>query len=51
MRFILLISSRYYAKRCFLALAETVSKQMLMLKDSSFNDIIQFLDAAETNGK
>jgi tetratricopeptide repeat protein 30 len=40
----------YYAKRCFLALAETVSKQMLMLKDSSFNDIIQFLDAAETNG-
>merc|ERR1711865_523379 len=41
----------YYAKRCFLALAETVSKQMLMLKDSSFNDIIQFLDAAETNGR
>merc|ERR1711871_1162669 len=40
----------YYAKRCFLALAENMSKHMLMLKDSSMHEIITFLDAAHTHG-
>ena len=40
----------YYAKRCFLALAENMAKHMLMLKDSSMNEIMTFLDAADANG-
>merc|ERR1712046_94158 len=40
----------YYAKRCFLALAENMSKHMLMLKDSSMHEIISFLDAADLHG-
>ena len=40
----------YYAKRCFLALAENMSKHMLMLKDSSMHEIISFLDAAHQHG-
>eukprot|EP00611_Tribonema_gayanum_P021738 TRINITY_DN4238_c0_g1_i1.p1 TRINITY_DN4238_c0_g1~~TRINITY_DN4238_c0_g1_i1.p1 ORF type:complete len:650 (-),score=302.97 TRINITY_DN4238_c0_g1_i1:45-1994(-) len=41
----------YYAKRCFLALAEQMSKHMLMLKDASLQEIIAFLDAADLHGK
>lgn len=41
----------YYAKRCFMALAEQVVKQMLMLKDSSYYEIMGFLEAAEQFGK
>lgn len=41
---------RYYAKRCFLALAENVAKHMLTLKDSTIHEIIEFLDAADVNG-
>merc|ERR1711871_94501 len=41
----------YYAKRCFLALAETLAKHMLMLQDSTLHDIIDFLEAAEHHGK
>merc|ERR1712216_979189 len=40
----------YYAKRCFLALAEILSKHMLMLKDASIHEIVNFLDAADQNG-
>merc|ERR1712146_101304 len=40
----------YYAKRCFLALAENMAKHMLMLKDASIHEIISFLDAADQNG-
>ena len=40
----------YYAKRCFLALAENLSKHMLMLKDASIHEIVNFLDAADQNG-
>ncbi|KAJ1428370.1 hypothetical protein B484DRAFT_329548 [Ochromonadaceae sp. CCMP2298] len=40
----------YYAKRCFLALAENISKHMLILKDSSMDEILEFLDKAETAG-
>lgn len=31
---------RYYAKRCFLSLIEMLTKHMLMLKDSSFQEIM-----------
>jgi len=40
----------YYAKRCFLALAENMAKHMLMLKDDSIHEIIAFLDAADQHG-
>ena len=41
----------YYAKRCFLALLETLAKHMLVLKDEFLNDILTFLDQAEQHGK
>uniref|UniRef100_A0A7S1G6M3 Tetratricopeptide repeat protein 30 n=1 Tax=Bicosoecida sp. CB-2014 TaxID=1486930 RepID=A0A7S1G6M3_9STRA len=41
----------YYAKRCFLGLAETLTKHMLMLKDATFYEILSFLDAADAHGK
>ncbi|CAE7398662.1 Ttc30a2, partial [Symbiodinium microadriaticum] len=37
----------YYAKRCFLALAENMAKHMLIIKDSSMNEILEFLEKAE----
>ncbi|CAM9439615.1 unnamed protein product [Laminaria digitata] len=40
----------FYAKRCFLALAEQMSKHMLMLKDASLYEIIGFLDSADQHG-
>ncbi|CAM9795328.1 unnamed protein product [Ectocarpus sp. 6 AP-2014] len=40
----------FYAKRCFLALAEQMSKHMLILKDASLYEIIGFLDAADQHG-
>jgi hypothetical protein len=30
---------------------ETLAKHMLVLPDSSYNEILNFLDAVETNGK
>lgn len=41
----------HYAKRCFLALAESLAKHMLMLPDVTFHEILDFLAAAEKNGK
>ena len=41
----------YYAKRCFLALVENLSKHLLVLKDSAMEEILEFLDKAETAGK
>lgn len=41
----------FYAKRCFLALAENLSKHLLVLKDSAVEEILEFLDKAETAGK
>jgi tetratricopeptide repeat protein 30 len=41
----------FYAKRCLLSLIETLSKHMLVLPDSSFNEILNFLDAIETHGQ
>jgi len=41
----------FYAKRCMLSLIETLSKHMLVLPDSSYNEILNFLDAVELHGK
>lgn len=41
----------FYAKRCMLSLIETLSKHMLVLPDSSYNEILNFLDAVEVHGK
>merc|ERR1711871_499409 len=41
----------FYAKRCFLALAENMTKQMLVLKDSSVEEVLDFLDKAEIAGR
>jgi tetratricopeptide repeat protein 30 len=40
----------YYAKRCILALAENMSKHMLILKDSSMEEMLEFLSKAEAAG-
>jgi len=37
----------FYAKRCLMSLIETLSKHMLVLPDSSFNEMMNFLDAIE----
>lgn len=41
----------FYAKHCFLGLAETLAKHMMMLKDSTFHEILAFLDAVDQFGK
>lgn len=41
----------YYAKRCFVALAEMLAKHMISLKDSVFDDILAFLEEADRAGK
>merc|ERR1711988_1224843 len=41
----------FYAKRCFLALAEALAKHMIMLKDSTFHEILNFFDACDQHGK
>ncbi|KAK9814353.1 hypothetical protein WJX72_004394 [[Myrmecia] bisecta] len=40
----------FYAKRCFLATIDQLAKHMMVLKDSSFTEIMQFLDEAEKHG-
>lgn len=34
----------YYAKRCFTSLVETLAKHMIILKDQTMNEIIDFLN-------
>ncbi|KAI8900460.1 hypothetical protein BC833DRAFT_581763 [Globomyces pollinis-pini] len=41
----------YYAKRCFASLFETLSKHMIILKDSVFTEILEFFDACELHGR
>merc|ERR1711988_1216263 len=41
----------FYAKRTFLALAETLAKHMIMLKDVTLNEVLEFLDAMDQCGK
>merc|ERR1712232_237233 len=45
------VDTWFYAKRCFLALGETLGKNMILLKDEAFDDIIAFFDAASQVGK
>eukprot|EP01043_Picozoa_sp_COSAG02_P029978 COSAG02_NODE_1892_length_10483_cov_5.538424_3_plen_665_part_00 len=41
----------FYAKRCFLSLAEALAKHMIMLKDATFHEILNFFDACDQHGK
>jgi tetratricopeptide repeat protein 30 len=41
----------YYAKRCFLALAENLAKNMTVLRDGTQKEIITFLDQCDKFGK
>merc|ERR1719440_1698421 len=45
------VDTWYYAKRCFLALGESLGKNMVLLKDEAFDDLINFFDAAAQIGK
>mmetsp|Transcript_7584 Transcript_7584/g.19456 ORF Transcript_7584/g.19456 Transcript_7584/m.19456 type:complete len:647 (-) Transcript_7584:137-2077(-) len=45
------VDTWYYAKRCFLGLGESLSKNMILLKDEAFDDIIGFFDAAAQVGR
>merc|ERR1719313_2785812 len=45
------VDTWYYAKRCFLALGESLGKNMILLKDEAFDDLIDFFDAAAQVGK
>jgi tetratricopeptide repeat protein 30 len=40
----------FYAKRCFLALAEGMSKHTLIMSDGSIDEVLEFLDKAEHYG-
>ncbi|RKO95810.1 hypothetical protein CAUPRSCDRAFT_3594, partial [Caulochytrium protostelioides] len=41
----------FYAKRCILALLEALSKQLLILPDETWTDVLHFLDECETHGR
>ena len=41
----------FYTKRCFLSMIEQMAKHMIIIKDQSFNEILNFLDHAEIHGK
>ncbi|KYQ55814.1 Tetratricopeptide repeat protein 30A [Trachymyrmex zeteki] len=41
----------FYAKRCFLSLVEQLAKQLVVLKDSTLQECIQFLEHCEVYGK
>ncbi|XP_065660091.1 intraflagellar transport protein 70A isoform X2 [Hydra vulgaris] len=41
----------FYAKRCFLSLIENMAKQMIMLRDTIKQDILQFLEHCEMYGR
>merc|ERR1719198_700974 len=41
----------FYAKRCFLALIDTLAKHMMMMRDAFFHELVTFLEAAEQYGK
>ncbi|KAJ3272595.1 Tetratricopeptide repeat protein 30A [Terramyces sp. JEL0728] len=41
----------YYAKRCCASLFETLSKHMIILKDSVFAEILEFFDTCELHGR
>jgi tetratricopeptide repeat protein 30 len=41
----------FYAKRCFLGLALTLAKHMTTIRDSTMDDILEFLDGVDQHGK
>lgn len=41
----------FYAKRCFLALIDTLAKHMMMMRDAFFHELVTFLEQAEQHGK
>lgn len=41
----------FYAKRCFLGLALTLAKHMTTVRDSTMDDILEFLDGVDQHGK
>jgi tetratricopeptide repeat protein 30 len=41
----------YYAKRCLVALLEALAKNMMMIKDETFHEILQFLDQVAHHGR
>ena len=38
----------FYAKRCFLSLIENMSKHMIMLRDATLQESVQFLEHCES---
>lgn len=45
------VDTWYYAKRCFLALGESLGKNMILLKDEAFEELINFFDSAAQVGR
>lgn len=41
----------FYAKKCFLSLIETLTKHMIIMKDTTISEVLDFLDAADQYGK
>ena len=41
----------FYTKRCFLSLTENLAKHMIILKDATLIEVIQFFDCCEIYGK
>lgn len=41
----------FYAKRCFLGLADTLAKHMMTMRDETWEEIYNFLDAADSVGR
>jgi tetratricopeptide repeat protein 30 len=41
----------FYAKRCLLALIESLAKQMLTVGDGCYAEVLAFLDEAERHGR
>ncbi|OWR43126.1 intraflagellar transport protein 70A [Danaus plexippus] len=41
----------FYAKRCFLSFLENLAKHLIVVKDNTIKDCMQFLEGAETYGR
>lgn len=41
----------FYTKRCFCSLIENMAKQMIMLRDSVVQEVLQFFDHCEVHGR
>eukprot|EP00800_Vazella_pourtalesii_P015141 TRINITY_DN4041_c0_g1_i1.p1 TRINITY_DN4041_c0_g1~~TRINITY_DN4041_c0_g1_i1.p1 ORF type:complete len:389 (-),score=121.14 TRINITY_DN4041_c0_g1_i1:1617-2714(-) len=41
----------FYTKRCFLSLTENLAKHMIILKDTTIQEVLQFFDCCEIYGK